>query len=367
MYRSLDTVSRELNGGLNAVTRDSNAESVAINQTIRFPVMPEATLADVKPQATVPTVEGEVAGKRELKITNAKKASLVWTGNEQIEVGSSLAGMMENQITQRMRALVNAVEEDLCNTIVYEGINSGNLIGTAGSPIFETDLKGLTKALKKLQDNGSPTSDLQALLNTTESMHMRNLANLQKVNEAGESNLLRRGVLGNLFGFDIRETAGFKARTHTGDTDYKTNGEATAGSTTITIDTGNKTIDKGHIVTFGSDTHKYIVAESVSAGGTSLKLTTPLASTVSTGTTINLTDYNPCVAFDRSAVWLATRTIPVPKGGDLAIDRRVITDPKSGLSFTIATYGGYYQNQMEISLAWGTGVIKPEHMVTILG
>lgn len=365
----MDKVSRELSGGINAVTRDSTAESIAIGQTIRFPVMPVASIEDVRPQASVPEASGEVAGKRELVISHQKKSSLVWTGNEQLEVGSSLSGMMENQIAQRIRSLVNAVEDDLCNTIAFEGINSGNVIGTAGTPIFSDTAKltMLTKALKTLQDKGAPTSELQALLNTTESMNMRNLANLQKVNEAGENDLLRRGVLGNLFGFDIRETAGLKAHKVTGSTDYKTNGEASAGTQTITIDTGNKVIDKGHIVTFGDDTKKYVVAEKVSSGGTSLKLTTPLASTVSTGTTVNVVDYQPCVAFDRSSVWLATRTIPVPKGGDLAIDRRVVTDPKTGLSFTVAMYGGYYQNTIEISLAWGTGIIKPENVVTILG
>lgn len=351
-----------------AVTRDSSAEQVAVGQKIEFPIVPSGTIRTVKPAATVPEVAGDNIGKRTLEITQSKAADVIWTGNEQVGLGTMYNRILEDQITERMRDLANAVEEDLLSVAVAEGLNAGNSVGTSGTTPFESGLTELTAALKKLQDNGAPTSSLQAVLNTSASMNLRNLQQLQKVNEAGSSDLLRQGVLGNLMRFDIRESAGFKAHVNGTASGYLVNGAASVGDTAIAIDTGAGTFVKGDIVTFGDDTTKYVVAEDVATGGTELKIVTPLQKAVSDNTEVKIGDsYFASVAFPRSAIWLATRTIPTPQGGDLGQASRTITDPVSGLSFGVTLYPGYKRNQLEISLAWGVGVIKPEFVVPILG
>ena len=352
-----------------AVTRDSSAEAVAIGQKIEFPIVPTASLRDVEPSSSVPQVYGETIGKRTLEITKSKATDVIWTGNEQTALGSMYNRVLEDQITQRMRTLANAVEEDLLSVAVAEGLNAGNSVGVSGTTPFGSGLTELTATLKKLQDAGAPTSELQAVLNTAASMNLRNLTQLQKVNEAGESSLLRQGVLGNLMGFDIRESAGFKTHTKgTASDTYYTNGGALQGDTEIAIDTGSGTFKKGDLIKFGSETNSYVVAEDVASGGTSLKLVTPLQNDIADNTKITVGDnYLASAAFPRSAIWLATRTIPQPEGGDSGIASRTITDPKSGLSFGVTLYPGYKQNQLEISLAWGVGVIKPEFVVPILG
>jgi hypothetical protein len=73
------------------------------------------------------------------------------------------------------------------------------------------------------------------------------------------------------------------------------------------------------------------------------------------------------MAFARSAIALATRAPALPPQGDSAIDRQIVTDPMSGLSFEIAQYAQYRQMQYEVSLAWGVAAIKPEHMAILLG
>ena len=351
-----------------AVTRDSSAEAVAIGQKIEFPIVPTAGLRDVQPSSSIPQVNGETIGKRTLEITKSKAADVIWTGNEQTAMGSMYNRVLEDQITQRMRTLANAVEEDLLSVAVAEGLNAGNSVGTSGTTPFGSGLTELTASLKKLQDAGAPTSELQAVLNTAASMNLRNLTQLQKVNEAGESSLLRQGVLGNLMGFDIRESAGFKTHTKGTGSGYLVNGGALQGDTEIAIDTGSGTFVKGDLITFGSETNSYVVAEDVASGGTTLKLVTPLQNDIADNATITIgNNYLASAAFPRSAIWLATRTIPQPEGGDSSIASRTITDPKSGLSFGVTLYPGYKQNQLEISLAWGVGVIKPEFVVPILG
>ena len=368
LYRSLNTVARELVGATMAVTRDSRAEAVAVGQKIEFPIVPTASLRDVVPSANIPDVSGETIGKRTLEITQSKAADVIWTGNEQVALGGMYNRILEDQITERMRQLANSVEEDLLAVAVAEGLNAGNSIGTSGTTPFAGGLQELTATLKKLQDKGAPTSDLQAVLNTAASMSLRNLGQLQKINESGTPSLLRQGEIGQLMRFAIRESNGFKQHVKgTGD-GYLVNGAASVGDIEIAIDTGSGTFVKGDLVTFGSDTTKYVVAENVASGGTKLKLVTPLQTAVSDNAAITIGDnYLASVAFPRSAIWLATRTVPVPQGGDKGIASRTITDPVSSLSFGVTLYPGYKQNQLEISLSWGVGVIKPDFVVPILG
>ena len=73
------------------------------------------------------------------------------------------------------------------------------------------------------------------------------------------------------------------------------------------------------------------------------------------------------MAFSRNAIVLAQRLPALPSGGDAAIDRTVVTDPRSGLSFEISQYAQYRQMYWEVSCAWGVKVIKPEHLALLLG
>ena len=73
------------------------------------------------------------------------------------------------------------------------------------------------------------------------------------------------------------------------------------------------------------------------------------------------------MGFARSAIVLAQRLPALPNGGDMAVDRTSITDPRSGLSFEVAMYPQYRQMQYEISCAWGVKVVKTEHVALLLG
>lgn len=367
LYRSLNTVSRELVGGIMAVTRDSSAASAAVGQKIEFPVVPQASLRDVEPAANVPEVKGDDIKERTLKITQAKAADVIWTGNEQDSLGGMYDRILQDQITERMRSLTNAVEEDLMSVVVAEGLSAGNKVGTSGTTPFSDNLKELTLTLKMLQDRGAPTSDLQAVLNTSASMALRNLGQLQKINESGTPSLLRQGEIGSLMKFAVRESAGFKTHEKGSASGYKVNGAADIGDTVIAVDEGTGTFVKGDLVSFGGK-EMYVIAENAPTGTTKIKLMTPLQEKVKDDAEVTVKEsYLASAAFPRSAVWLATRTIPLPTGGDKGIASRTITDPLSGLSFGVVLYPGYKQNQLEISLSWGVGVIKPEEVVPILG
>ena len=80
------------------------------------------------------------------------------------------------------------------------------------------------------------------VLNTTAGAALRTLVELWQANTAGSDDLLRRGVLLDLMGFAIRESAGVK--THTPGDATGTLVDLTAGyakgSTTVHVDTGHE-------------------------------------------------------------------------------------------------------------------------------
>lgn len=367
----MDIVSRELVGIIPATTLNATANGVAKGQSLRIPVTPTNSAEDIGASMNNMGENFQTIDNVEVKINKFRRCKVTWQGDEQLGLGGMASPIMRDQYVQMMRTLVNEMEEDCGNEIVQSAIMAGNIVGTAGTTPFASNLTDLTLALKKMQDNGAPTGDLQLALNTSASMNLRNLSQLQKVNEAGEPSLLRQGVLGNLFGFNVRESAGLKAHGTTSVTsDYNVNGAVTAGPTvkSVTVEAGSGTILAGTVVTFGSDTtHQYIVAEDMASGGTTLKLTTAIVANIADEAKVNIVANTANVGFSRGSVILATRLPAVPAGGDSALDRTVITDPLSGISFEVALWGGQYENTITIGACWGVKDIKPAHAVAILG
>lgn len=377
LYAAMDVVSREQIGFIPAVTRDSTADRVAINQTVNVPVVGAITPVSITPGSYAPDTGGATPGNVAVTISNQYAAPIAWNGDEQIAV--SEAGIYENVVTQRfaqaMRAISNLVEADLAALHLYTSRAYGTYnvqpFGTAG------DLSDMSQALKILADNGAPTTDLRAVLSSAAIANLRGKQSvLFKANEAGTTEMLRKGIIGDIFGAAIGASAQVKTAVTVG----TNNGAATTntagyaiGATSITLaSAGTGTIIAGDIITFAGDSEKYLVVtgdSDVSNGGTiviaepGLRKAIPASATVIT--TIAATDRN--MVFSKSAICLATRTPYMPEGGDMASDVMDITDPVSGLVYQVAMYRQYRQVHFEVGLAWGVKMIAPRHTMTLIG
>lgn len=368
LLRSLDVVAREMTGAISAVTRDSSSESIAVGQKINFPVSAAMQTRDATPAAKAPDVEDVEIKSRTLEITKSKAQDIIIIGNDEAALGSLHTPMLENQMTEAMRALTNELEKDTCSVILSEGLNAGNSVGTSGTTPFASDIKEINKALMQLKKKGAPTTNLELVLNPDASENLRNLKNLQSVSDSGNDDLLRRGVFGRISGFDIRESAGFGTHTKGTGEGYLVNGGARQGDYIVPIDTGSGTFVKGDLVKFGSGNNSYVVAENAASGATSIRLVSPLQEDIADNAAVTIgTNYLASLAFPRSAIWLATRTVPNTSFGDMAVEQRTITDPKTGLAFGVCLYPEYKRIRLEINLAWGVGVVKPDFVVPILG
>ena len=370
LYSALDVISRELVGMIPSVTRDSTTERAAIGQTVRSFVAPAVTATDITPGVIPPNDGDQTIGNVTLAITKARRVPIRWAGEETRGVnngGPGSSAIRVNQMAQAMRTICNEIETDLC----AQHVNASRTYGTAGSTPFATNLGDPANVRKILSDNGAPLSDMHMVIDTTSGAALRTLAQLTKVNESGDTSMLRQGVLLDIHGFAIRESGQVAQSVAAGSgASYTTNTAGySAGATAITLITGTGTVVAGDVVTFAGDTNKYMVAAGVAAPGVitlalpGLRKAIPasaVAVTVVGAATRNL-------AFSRNAIVLAQRMPALPDGGDSAVDRMTISDPRSGLNFEVAMYAQYRQMQYEISCAWGVKTVKAEHLAVLLG
>lgn len=373
LYNALDVVSRELVGFIPAVSSDMTYDRAAVGQTVRSPVAPAATAADITPAVTPPDDGDQTIGNTSMSITKARRVPVRWNGEERLALdnnGAQYNVILRDQFAQAMRTLVNEVEADLAALHIY----ASRAYGTAGTTPFATagDFTDASFAAKILKDNGAPASGNQLVINTAAGATMggkQAASNLQ-----GDDSLLRRGLLLETSGLMIRESAAIE--TSTAGTAASATTDATGyaiGSTTIALaSAGTGTIVAGDVITFAGDTNKYVVVTGdtdVSNGGTvviqspGLRVAIPAAATAITVVAAAARN----MVFARSAIALSTRIPALPKEGDAAIDSMIITDPVSGLSFEVRMYMQYRQVQFEISLAWGVAAVKKEHIGILLG
>lgn len=368
LYSALDVVSRELTGFIPSVSADMTFERAAVGQTVRSPVAPAASAGDITPGVTPPDDGDQTIGNVSMSITKARRVPIRWNGEQSLGLDNNGVGrstIMRDQFAQAMRTLTNEVEADIAATYAA----ASRAYGTAGTTPFASTLGDAAQVRKILADNGAPLGDVSVVMNTSAGAALRTLGQLSKANEAGTIALREQGVLLNVYGMALRESAYVSSATAGTGASYQVNNGSgySVGATTIAVDTGSGTVLAGDIVTFTGDANKYVVTTALSGG--SLTIAAPgLKQALADNTAMTVVGTSARnMAFARSAIALATRAPALPGEGDSADDRMVITDSNSGLSFEVAMYKQYRQVQYEVSLAWGVKAVKPEHMALLLG
>lgn len=364
VYAALDVVSRELVGAIPGVTRDPGADRVASNQTLRVAQTPTNTTASYTPAMSVPSAIDQTIANAALTLTKNKYAGFSWTGEEtySVDQGPGFLNIRQGQIAQAFRALVNEMENDVCDALAA---GASRAFGTAGTTPFASTLGDSAQVRKILDDNGAPASARSLVIDTSAGAALRTLGQLTKANEAGTGMTLRDGELLNLHGFSVRESAQINTQTAGSGASYLLNGALAVGATTVTVDTGSGTILAGDIVTIGSN--KYVVATALSGGSFTINAPGIVAAAADNlAITVNATSARN-IAFSSDAIVLATRLPMFPSEGDLAIDNEIITDPRTGISFDLRVYPGDGMVLYRIHALWGWKVLKPAHTALLLG
>jgi len=194
------------------------------------------------------------------------------------------------------------------------------------------------------------------------------LAQLQSVNQAGSSELLRNGTLLDLQGVMLKESAGVQMHTKGTGTGYLTNGALAIDDKAVAVDTGSGTLLAGDIITFAADSANKYVANTALSGG-AFNLASPGArQAIADNNAITIGDsYTANVMFKQAAAELIMRPSAVPEGGDQAVDSMIVQDPFSGLVFEIRVYKGYRKAMFEVSAAWGYKTWMPDAVALVMG
>jgi hypothetical protein len=370
LFMAAQIVSRELIGFIPATSMNMTAKQAALNQVIRVPITPATDNQDITP-GTPPVNGGTDFDCVDMAITKNRIAKpITWTGDEEISVGSNLNGMLVNQFAQAMRSLANELERDTCLAGVIGALMAGNVYGIAGVTPFASNLSDLAQ-LKKLQDDiGTPQSDRHLIINTTTGAALRSLPQLTSVAHSGETGMLRQGVLHELMGYAIRESAGFMPMDPGTQTQLVLTANAPAGAEALAVTALIGTLNMGAIIQLAGK--YYTVTAPAIVGATVINISPKIVETVASGTTATvLSPYMPNVAFSRDFVYLITRNPAMPqqasKAGGTLLDLMSITDPVSGLSFQVALFDRYRQIAIEIGLAWGVKAINQRHGCVLLG
>lgn len=366
---ALDTVSRELVGFIPAVMRDSSAERAAVGQSITFPVVGARSIVATSPAAYLSVVDSSAPGTT-VTISKSYGVQFYLTGEEDLGLRqtSNKRTFVRDVIAQSIRALVNQIESDVAGAAKA---GASRAYGTAGTAPFGTaaDMTDLASVAKILDDNGCPTSDRHLVLSNAAMANLRaKQANLYNTG----TDLMQRGVLTQMEGFYIGQSGQLTTHTKGTGSGYLINLTAgyAIGSTSFVIDTGSNTILAGDIITndkTGRDTNKYVVKANGTTTAFSLNAPGNRVAWVNNDPLTIGNNYTPNIAFDRNAIWLATRAPAVPEGGDMATDATMIVDPVSGLAFELREYRQYRQVAYEVAIAWGYSAVKSEHIAILLG
>lgn len=371
----LDVVSRELTGLIPAVTLNASLARGKVGQVIYSPIAPASSSTDITPAMAVLAEADQVIGNASFNISKSKAVRFSWDGEEQrgLNTAGGAGVILNHQFAQAIRTLTNEVESDLAAlqatfSRAY-GTPTTTPFGTAG------DFTDAANALKLLKDNGSPLSDNQLVINTAAGASFLGKQGVYNVN--GDTSILRQGVFQTVAGMDIRESGQIVTQTKgTMASATSTSAAFTVGQTVIPLAlAGTGTVAAGDVITFANDPNQYVVAsasfaganpataDSITLAATGLRVAQGVATRAIT--VVGTSARN--MAFNRSAIMLATRLPERPASGDLAIDVATITDPRSGLSFEVSIYAGYRKVVYEVALAWGVANVKPAHTVLLLG
>lgn len=369
IYKAADVVGRELVGFIPAVTVNANgSERVAKGDVVRASFTRAASVVDVSESMTIPEGTDQTVDNKTLTISKTRAVQIPYTGEDvrHLNNGIGFETVYGDQIAQAMRALVNEIEADVA-TEAYK--NASRAFGTAGTTPFGSNFSEVAEIRQILADNGMPMNDGQAsiVLNTVAGTNLRQLAQLQKANESGGTDLLRQGVLLDLQGLMMRESAQVQAHTKGTGASYLLNDASSAiGDTSIAADGGSGTILAGDVVTFNGDTNKYVVNTALSGGAFAIG-GPGLRSALADNAAITVgNSYTANVAFHRRALELAIRPLAEPPSS-LASDTMTVSDAASGLTFTVSVYPGYHKSMIEVSVAWGVKAWKPDFIATLMG
>jgi hypothetical protein len=374
IYVSADIVGRELNGFIPSVTMNAESSQASKGDTIKAAFTQAASAADIVERMDMQEADNSLTvDSKSLTLNKARRVQIPLGGEDtrQLQNTGQYASVYGDLITQAMRTLANEIEVEIA-TALKNG--AGTATGTAGTTPFavgsnESGVEELLTARRFLVDQGMPTNDVAAVLNTTAGANIRSNLKLLDHSFSNSGSLREQGILIPIAGINLRESGNISAHTSSGASSYAINATEAAGQTTLTVDGGSTDHVAGDVITIASDTSGAGYVINAHTSDTEIVINSPgLLDGAEDGNAITTAaTYLPNFVFHRNAVELAMRAPAMPLGGDMASESITVQDPHSGLVFQVSTYRGYHKSLIEVTAVYGVKVWKGDFVHMILG
>jgi hypothetical protein len=372
IYRANDLVAREATGFINSVTVNrAGSIDAAFGDKVQSFITSQPTVGStITPAMAVPDADDYTVGKDDFALSQTASVKIPMPAEKLRQLDNSFGAesVMGDIFQQAIRTLVNRIESYLAGVM---SLGASRAVGVATATPFASDFNEIALLRKILMDNGCPVDDggLSLVVDSAAGANLRNLAQLQKVNESGGDNLLRRGELLNLQGFSLKESAGVArqtAGTGTGDT---LSGTPAIGTRLLTFSAfSDGEYVAGDAFVIQDDPNIYVI-ESAAHASNQVTIAAPgLRVTGVNGKTITrVASHTANLGFHRLSTELAMRAPATVPGGDKASDVITVSDAKTGLSFSVSEYKGYKMTSFHFDIYYGAKVWKPEFVARLIG
>lgn len=351
------------------VTKDFNGAAAQLGQTVSVMKPVAQSAASVTPAATPPSLSDSTPGVQQITIDQWKATRFHMSTKEATEIQAGV--FVPNQIREAARALARNVNQYLFGK--YKSFYG--YAGTAGTNPFATNVNPAADVAEQLDYHLCPPEDRLLFINLAAQTAARKLTDLRYALYAGDTEALRRGAVGRVFGMDV--IADRDVPSHTAGVPGGTplvNGALAAGATSVAMDGGGAagTYKEGDVILLAGDSYPYVVTADVTLDGSgvgTLTVQPPIRTAIADNAAITLkASHTVNLACDPKAFGLVMRVpdssiVGAPTYGE----HMSMTDPKSGIPLKLSYLPGYHAAQWELSILYGAAVIDARRGARLAG
>ena len=326
--------------------RDEAAGKVA--RTTSGHTSPDVT-NDINPETT--TIELNEDWNSSFEITDAEAVKLI----ESDEVPTALI------------TAANALSQHLDEDIAKEFAKFPEVIGTAGTTPFNNTLDELADSVEILAENLAPMSERYLVAGSAAYNQLLKQNVLQNVNTSGSSEVIRDGVVSQLFGMQVHQGLNVPRFATQATGSWTTSGAHTTGNTSVTITAGTGTPRGGDLVSFAGNDKVYVVTNATPMNNDFvLTLGKPLENNVTNATALTFTASRVVnAAFQKNALTFIPVPIVLPVQGVGTFQQ--VTDPETNVTLRAEMKREHNQTRFELRILYGKGSFRPMHGVQIIG
>jgi hypothetical protein len=350
------------------VNKDFNGAAGKLGQTVSIAVPYALSVGDVTPGPVPPTPGDIQIASKTVTIDKWKKASFHMTEQEATYYQTS--DIVPNQVAEAARALARTVNQALFG--LYPKVYG--FAGTAGTNPFggsDKNVNPVADVRQRLSEQLCPENNRILLVGFEEEAAALKTEDLKRMMNAGDSQALRKGVIGEVFGMTVLRDRDRPVHTAGTLTSVTTDGATAAGAKLVAIKKGQGgaiSLKQGDIITFEGQTQTYAVQADLSDDG-DVAIEPALVTALVDGKAVSVkATHNVNLAFEPNAFALVMRMPPTSiEGAPTLGPSAILADPVTGIPARLSYFPGYHLAQWELSILFGADIVDARRTARLAG